>query len=434
VASLRGIRRGLVAFVAIALAGGDAAADRDWTSELLARADEVGKQVSALRGLKQKRRIKRDVVDESELRKRLIERAARVHNASELAAEARALKRWGLIPRDADYSALVVDVLTEQIAGFYDPEDATLYIAKRPAGDDAAKADMLLGHEIDHALQDQHFDLEKFTDIPGTEGDALLARRALVEGDGVVLMIELLLAAQGTPPPWGDPMVASTLGRTLELATGENRLSRAPLVLREQLLFPYHAGLGFVADLRRRHAWTKVDAAFKRPPRSTEQILHPDLYAVDERPIVIGAGMPSTLVGWDLGHHTVWGEAGATVFLVQHGVNAAAAATAAAGWGGDRVALFVPQLGDKTRQGIGVYRSVWDGEADAIEAEEAMVRAVDRLVDGTMLGSGVWLGLDGRYSWVERTGVEVTAVVGAPLTVANRLRVEIPAAMPIKKP
>ena len=63
-----------------------------------------------------------------------------------------------------------------------------------------------------------------------------------------------------------------------------------------------------------------------------------------------------------------------------------------------------------------------------------MVRAVDHLVDGTMLATGRWLGLDGRYSWVERTGVEVTAVVGAPLTTANRLRVEIPAAMPIKKP
>ena len=435
--SWRRIKRGLGLLLLIAIsrapAVAPAAADKDWTRELLARADEVGRSVSALRGLAPKRKIKRDVVDEAELRKRLIERAARGHNATELAAEARALVRWGLIPRDADYAAMIVDVLTELIAGFYDPEDATLYIAKRPADDDDGRADMLLGHEIDHALQDQHFDLEKFTDIPATEGDALLARRALVEGDGVVLMIELLLAAQGTAPPWGDPMVSSTLERTLESATGESRLSRAPLVLREQLLFPYLAGLGFVADLRRRQPWSKVDAAFARPPRSTEQILHPDLYEVDARPVVIGVGMPSSLAGWDLGHHTVWGEAGTSVFLIQHGVDPGAAATAAAGWGGDRVALFVPQH-DKTRAGIGVYRSVWDSEADAIEAEEALIRAVDHLVDGTALAPGRWLGLDGRTSWVERAGVEVTVVVGAPLTVASRLRVELPAAMPIKKP
>jgi hypothetical protein len=293
---------------------------------------------------------------------------------------------------------------------------------------------MLLAHEIEHALQDQHFDLEKFTDIPGTESDALLARRALVEGDGVVLMIELLLGRNGTPPPWGDAMVATTVERTLELATGESRLSRAPRALREQLLFPYHAGFGFVAALRRRQPWSAVDAAFARPPRSTEQVLHPDAYLADERPIVIGVGLPAGLNGWDVGHHTVWGEAGMTVFLEQHGVEPSAAATAAAGWGGDRVALFVPLTGAKGRPGIGVLRSVWDSEVDAIEAEEALVRAVDQLVDGTTLGAGLWLGLDGRISSVERSGAEVTVIVGAPLTVAASVRVEIPAAMRIKQP
>jgi hypothetical protein len=418
----------------LAAAGVAAAAPaRDWTAELMKRADQVTKDVGALRGLKPKRPIKRDVVDEAALRARLVERTAREHNASELAAEARALKRWGLIPADADYRALVVDVLTEQIAGFYDAEDATLYIAKRAASDDDG-ADMLLAHELDHALADQHFDLEKFTDLAATEGDALLARRALVEGDGVVLMIEHRLAKQGTPAPWGDPDVAATLERTLELGTGEGALTRAPRVLREQLLFPYHAGLRFVAALRRHRAWSAVDAAYARPPRSTEQVLHPDLYELDERPIVIGVGLPRVLAGWDLGHHTVWGEAGIAVFLEEHGVDPDAAATAAAGWGGDRVALYVPLTGDTTRAGVGVARTVWDSEADAIEAEEALVRAVDRLVAGTSLADQRWLGLDGRVSWVERTGVQVTAVVGAPLPAAAQLRVELPAVMAIKKP
>jgi hypothetical protein len=427
----------------VIVVGGLAAAaiagpERDWSATLLDRADDVAKEVSKLRGLKQKKPIKRDVVDEAELRKRLVERATREKNAAELAAEARALRRWGLIPDDADYSALIVDVLTEQIAGFYDPEDETLYIAKGKSGEAApADADLLLAHEIDHALQDQHFDLEKFTDISATEGDALLARRALVEGDGVVVMLEVVLARDGTPAPWSDPEIADTLERSFSATSGmrasADRLAKAPLVLREQLLFPYRAGLRFVAELRRRQPWSKVNAAFAKPPRSTEQILHPDAYVAGDDPVPVGVGVPRGLDGWDLGHHTVWGEAGVTIFFAQHGVDAETAAMAAAGWGGDRVALFVPEAG--TAAAIGVLRSVWDSEADAIEAEEAFALAVDRLVDGTTLARGRWLGLDGRLAWVERAGTEVTVVVGAPLARADGIAAELPAAMKVgKKP
>ena len=78
---------------------------------------------------------------------------------------------------------------------------------------------------------------------------------------------------------------------------------------------------------------------------------------------------------------------------------------------------------------------VWDSEADAIEAEEALSLAVDRLVDGTTLSHARWLGLDNRLSWVERTATEVTVVVGAPLTLADTLQAELPAAFKVgKKP
>lgn len=422
----------VVGLCAVAIAGPS-------KDSLLDHVDAVAKEVSALRGLKQKRTIKRDVVDETELRKRLVERATRTRNAADLAAEARALKRWGLIPDAADYGAMIVDVLTEQIAGFYDPEDQTLYIATRDTASSDTDADMLLAHEIDHALQDQHFDLEKFTDIASTEGDALLARRALVEGDGVVVMLEVMLARDGTPAPWSDPMVAATLERSFSSTAGmranEDRLAQAPLVLREQLLFPYRAGLRFVAELRRRQTWPKVDAVYKKPPKSTEQILHPDLYFAGDDPIPVGAGAPRVLAGWTLDHHTVWGEAGMLVFLEEHGVDPDTAAIAAAGWGGDRVALFTPGATTGLTASLGIMRSVWDSEADAIEAEEAFVVAVDHMVSGVALSPTEWLDLEGRLTWVSRDGAEVTVVVGAPLTVADSLAAQIPAAMAVgKKP
>jgi hypothetical protein len=335
----------------------------------------------------------------------------------------------------------LVDVLTEQIAGFYDPETATLYIAQKPAdagsaADAAERADMLLAHEIDHALQDQHFDLDKFTDVAATEGDALLARRALVEGDGLVLMIELLLRRKGTSAPWGDPMVSSLMQRALDMTTSPNRLSSAPLRVREALLFPYRAGLGFVAELRRRQPWTAVDSVFRRPPLSTEHVLHPDTYAAYDAPIAVAIGLPASLATWDVAHHTVWGEAGIDMFLRQHKVDASMAASAAAGGGGDRVALFV-RRGKGDRSGIGVVRSTWDSEPDAIEAEDALIRALDSLIVGVMTERTAtgrrWLGLDGRVAWVDRSGVDITVVVGAPIPLANRLAAELPAAMSIAR-
>ena len=78
-----------------------------------------------------------------------------------------------------DYEKLLFDLLSEQVAGFYDPYRKTLYIAdwlpvdmQRPA----------LAHEIQHALQDQHFDLKKLARPLKSEGDRQLAQAAVVEG------------------------------------------------------------------------------------------------------------------------------------------------------------------------------------------------------------------------------------------------------------
>ena len=103
----------------------------------------------------------------------------------------------GLLPSDADYEKLLFDLLTEQVAGFYDPYTQTLYIAdwlplemQRPA----------LAHEIEHALQDQHFDLKQFSQPLKEDGDRQLARAALVEGDGTALMLEFVASSHGPRP------------------------------------------------------------------------------------------------------------------------------------------------------------------------------------------------------------------------------------------
>src|SRR5262249_31954698 len=149
----------------------------------------LAKTVSRIRGLPQKKPIARGVMTREEITKRLLDRIGQEYAAEDIAGEERAMKRLGLIPADADYKDLVIRLLTEQVAGFYDPYAKQLYIADW-IGDDLQK--IVLAHEIDHALQDQNFGLEKFMKPDRDNDDAQLARQALVEGDGVALMIEYM--------------------------------------------------------------------------------------------------------------------------------------------------------------------------------------------------------------------------------------------------
>jgi hypothetical protein len=398
----------------------------DAVAQLLARADAIAKEVSRIRGLPLRRPIPNEVVDRDELRRRLLETAAEEKTKADTAAEGLALARWGMIPPSTDYEALLIDLLTEQLAGYYDPDTKRLTISKS-AAEDLASAEVVLAHEIEHGLQDQAFDLKKLEDIPDGEGDARAARRALLEGDGVALMLELMLARTGAKVPWSNPLVTEVIQREMS-APGTDRFDQAPLAVREALIFPYRAGLGFVAALRRRQSWRAVDAAFARPPRSTEQILHPQRYLADDRPTPIRIDALPSLRGFSRAHETVWGELGFQLFLRSHGVDATAAEHAAAGWGGDRAIVLARESAAPLRA-AGVSRSEWDSEADAIEAHEAAVKALDAAVTGAVVEHGLtrtrWFGLDGAVSWVERRGPSLVIVLGAPAWAASSLQAEV---------
>jgi hypothetical protein len=395
---------------------------------LLARTDAVAKEVAKVRGLPLKHAIPNEVVDKDELRARLVKQASDAKTIAQTAADEIALKRWGLIPLATDYPQLLLDLLTEQIAGYYDPETKKLTISKS-AGDDPAWAEMVLAHELDHGLQDQSFDLHKFEDVPDTEGDAGVARHALVEGDGIALMIEVMLGRTHTPVPWSNPQAADMIGKAMSTPGNGDGLDKAPLAIRESMVFPYRAGLAFVAALRRRQSWTAVDAAFAHPPRSTEQIMHPERYVADDPPVPVKLGIPAALPGYAIASSTVWGELGFDLFLRSHHVDEAVAAVAAAGWGGDRAIILTHDGDTAPEHAVGIVRIVWDSEADAIEATEAAARALDdAIVGGAAERSQThtrWVGLDGRISWIERRGPSLVMVIGTPPSAANALAAEL---------
>ncbi|HEY6179782.1 MAG TPA: hypothetical protein VIX73_35250 [Kofleriaceae bacterium] len=418
--------------------GGRARGDGDTLAALLRRTDAVAREVARIRGLPLKQAIPNEVVDRDELRARLLKMAAEDKTAEESAAEGFALERWGMIPPGTNYERLLVDLLTDQVAGYYDPDTKKLTIS-RSAGDDPAWAEMVLAHEIDHGLQDQAFDLHRFEDLPSSEGDAAAARRALVEGDGIALMIEVMVARNRSKVDWANPEIATAIEKSMSApGVGNDSIDRAPLAIREAMLFPYRAGFGFIAALRRRQPWSAVDAAFVRPPKSTEQILHPDRYFADDPPVPIEARAPAALPGFAIAHSTVWGELGFALWLRSHGVVEAMADEAAAGWGGDR-AIVLARPGDRRAdKAVGIARFEWDTEVDAIEAAEAAGKALgEAVVGGTVEHAATrlrLLGIDGTVSWVERKGPSLVIVLGAPAWSAASLATEVWTATGIARP
>ncbi len=418
--------------VVIAIAA-TARADGEKLSALVARTPAVAKEVAKIRGLPLKREIPNEVIDHAALRASLDKLAADPETATATAAEGLALRRWGMIPLDDDYAKQAIDLLTDQIAGFYDAETKKLTILDS-AGDDAQWAELVLAHELDHGLQDQTFDLKAFEKLPDTEGDASAARAALVEGDGVALMIEVMLARAGHPAPWGNPEIAAEMVNAMTVPRGDT-LGAAPLAVREAMIFPYREGFAFVAALRRRKPWSAIDAAFRRPPKSTEQIIHPDKYLADELPIEIAAVAPPSLTGFSIAQSTVWGELGFQLFLRSHGVAERVAVEAAAGWGGDR-AIVLTRGGDRRPEhAVGLVHSEWDTEADAREAQVAIERALDDAVlGGTVEQTPTktrWLALDGTVSWVERRGTAVMFAIGVPPWASDALATEAWVALPV---
>jgi len=400
-------------------------------SALLAAADEIVRQVGALRGLAPKKTLQRGVLSRPDIGTKLKARLDQEYAPGEIRSESRVLHRLGLLPPDVDYEKLLLDVLMEQVAGFYDPFTAKLYIAdwlplemQRPA----------MAHEIEHALQDQHFGLKQFSTPLKDNGDRQLARAALVEGDGTLLMLEFQAQAMGLPTEQLPDLVTTMGKQMLEMGMASTPIfAKAPAFLKETLIFPYFSGLQLVAQLKRQGGWARVDQAWKSPPETTEQVLHPEKYLAGEKAIPVNPPSLSTqLSGRKEDRRDVLGELGWRILLLQ-AVPEADAAAAAKGWGGDRIISYSDAAKPDAAPTV-LLASAWDSEADAAEAEAAAKKLIARLGGKTAPVAGVVVDPN-RDEWlVERHGSRVALLLGAPTGTATVAMAELWRTWPDKTP
>jgi hypothetical protein len=367
-------------------------ADPVAAEDILDEANTIAAKVGEIRGLPPKGMITNGFKTREELRAVVETKLAEEYSAQRIADDGDMLVRLGMLPKGTDYGKLIVELLTEQIAGFYDHEADELYLIE---GGDPATQRITIAHEIFHGIQDQHFDLA--TVLPPKEGpfgrdrndDYSLATSALVEGDATILMFDFTYRDNGLLPP-GTSLVDSPLFDSFVTPMLENMdpaalgqspaLASAPPWLTELLVFPYLRGMGFVAKVRGKSgSWARVNAAYGNPPRSTEHILHPDKYLAQEAPVGVvldtdeiakAAALGST-GPWTPMYDNVMGELQLRLWLIELGLDKDSAARAAAGWGGDRIAGFRGPKG----QILGVLATVWDSEEEAIEFAGALERA-----------------------------------------------------------
>ena len=245
---------------------------------------EVVAEVEQIRGLKRKVNLKVELLD-APLFVAKVREKAREELKPEVVAEEKA--RWlgfDLAPADADPARILLEVLDEQVAGFYDPHEKKLFVR-----DDAGKSPdllrLVLAHEIEHALQDQSFGIPEMATLP--DDDVRLARSALLEGDAMAVMTAYAARRAGRPIEAAMRAAAQAMRSVGGAGVGGadmEKLRKAPAVVREELLFPYVEGFAFVAEAWRRGGFAQVDKLFQKPPQSTHQVLHPEAYFAGEEP------------------------------------------------------------------------------------------------------------------------------------------------------
>jgi hypothetical protein len=341
---------------AVAPPSGDTKAATD--ADFIAAADEVLGQMSQITGLKLMTPLKKSLRSREEIRAYVIKQMNEEKNAAERYADQRSAEAFGLLPKGFDLDAFMVDVLTEQVEGLYDPKTQEFYIADWSPLDDQR---MVMAHELTHALEDQHFQIERWVKAARPNEDAELARDAVLEGSAMAAMVDYLMLSTGRSlkdlPDFDPSMLLGDLGST-------PTLQKAPPFLKDTLIFPYIGGLSFSAAILRNTGWAALPGVFEKPPVSTQQILHPALYRSGRIPKTVVLPALEKFLGsnWTKLDENIMGEYGWKEVLKQF-LEEERAKMLAAAWDGDRYAVFEQK---QTKKLVLVTRLHLDSEEHAV--------------------------------------------------------------------
>ncbi|MFP4378907.1 MAG: hypothetical protein ACLFUS_00265 [Candidatus Sumerlaeia bacterium] len=348
---------------------------------------KVQERTEKLRGWKLDAPVPAYYLDSNTIQKNLVKMIEEEWPEAERKASEAFLKSLGAMPEDMEILNMYIAFLDEQAGGLYDQRSKKLFVREGYDIVGSAFAQMILAHEICHAIQDRAFDLEKVGIQAEENDDRALAALCMAEGDAMLLMQEY--AAH-----YASMNLLEDAAENLFM--DQSALEATPHFFKMQLIFPYTAGQAFL-DEARKHMKDGRNHVFREPPVSTEQVIHSEKYFGD-------VDLPSSLTlrepegtDWNLPENpakpevpagfkrvtaNALGEVGMRA-LFEDRLGAGIAYDAAEGWDGDFYVMYQNQDG----RWWFAWESAWDSETDAREFLGALVTHWRSVYEAPRLGS-----------------------------------------------
>ncbi len=416
--------------------------------QALARVPEILKGVALLRGLEFKQEVPAIYQNQEDFRLFVSKEIRKDLPSEKNIALGKALTHIGLIPHSLDLAKTLEDALVTQAGAYYDPKVKKFFLVMVP--DSKLMLDTISSHELTHALQDQHFNLNTY--YYGHDGDGpplfnedqLAARKFIVEGEATFIMMAYAAYSMSKINMLKDPKMAVALRPQLQMMAnmsiaqlkemnkqqagsmadmGEDMkksmdaMDDIPLYILLPLMSSYTKGALPVYEMYMAGGWDAVNSLYTTaPPESTEQVLHPKekLFPKRDYPVSITLKSPK---GVTPVYSEVMGELGwRAYFQVWNHKNANAVA---AGWDGDRYAVW-----EKDGKLISATATIWDSKEEATEFSEAYLQTLmTRFPEGapTKKGKMTLKPRTGGVIAVEQRGTEVWIADGsdAKAAIAN---------------
>lgn len=362
----------------------------DFTQEELeALSTRISGQVEVIRGDEFKRPVAVRIEDTAGFIDYAKDRMERTTTEDQMWADEVVMKALGVFPAEKDMLKTQMELLESQVGGFYDPQTDSFALMK---AFDGGLAKVILAHELTHALDDQLYDIDGMLEKLEGNADAQLAYHAVVEGSGTATMADWVLAHMGEEITMEDMTANADMGTA--------GLEDAPAALWKPLMMVYLRGAAFLKRSDNvgagQNPMQKIDRAdleraFTNPPRSTEQVLHPEKYwdekYLDEpKPVEIDT-TAAEADGWTLVSKQTLGEAVLALATSRENERGGLDVSnqfsifgvrytnrAAEGWGGDRYIVM-----KKGEQVFFRLSTVWDTKKDADQFYERMDEQYEHL-------------------------------------------------------
>lgn len=252
------------------------------TKKLFESVDRVFAFAAEDTGMPKRAVVKRRLVSKPDVEKYAAGQMAKEEFAKRLAQEELSMKKLGFLPREFNLKEFLVKSTGQEIAAYYDPETKTISMLNWVPPD---RQEPILAHELTHALQDQNYDLTKWMKAGGdTDDDGALARKAVVEGQAMVVYLDYMLKPLGRSLEDTPGLIYQMEEPAVKAVTDSQLMHDAPMILREMGTFAYNEGLIFEGELLHKGGKKMAFAgAFAHPPRNTHEVLEPESYIRGEK-------------------------------------------------------------------------------------------------------------------------------------------------------